>query len=56
MSAAKALVGAAIAALSSIAAGLVDDDLTSNEWLTAIVAGLVALGAVYAVPNKPPTP
>jgi len=49
---AKALVGAAIAVLSSIAAGLVDDNLDTNEWLTAIVAGLVALGAVYAVPNR----
>lgn len=29
-------------------------EITLNEWLTAIIAGLLAGGVVFAVPNKDP--
>lgn len=56
---AKAIVGALIAFLTAIAAGLQDasadgSDLTGLEWVTALLGLLVALAAVWAVPNKPP--
>lgn len=53
---AKALLGSAIAFLGSLATALVDDkglgEVTDGQWVTAVLAGLVALGAVYAVPNR----
>lgn len=52
----KAIVGALITFLGSLATGLGDGSLTAQEWIYAGIAGLVALGAVYGVPNKvPPT-
>lgn len=48
---AKALLGALITFLGSLQVGL-DEGLNSQEVLGSIIAGLVALGAVYAVPNK----
>lgn len=47
----KAITGALVAGLSSLVTGLSDDHLSTQEWLIAIVAALVALGAVWAVPN-----
>lgn len=49
----KAFVGALVAGLSALAVGLADDNITGEEWLTAGVATLTALGVVWAVPNKP---
>lgn len=56
----KALVGAIIAGLSVLAGYLVNDtslsDITAGQWVAAIIAFLVALAAVWAVPNnQPPT-
>ena len=48
---AKAIVGALVAAFSA-AIPVVDDGLTTGEWLTVAVAGLLAFGAVWAVPNS----
>lgn len=28
--------------------------VTSGEWLTSVVAGLVAAAAVWSIPNRPP--
>jgi len=56
MAYAKSILAAIIAGLSSLIVGLSDDTLDTAEWLTAAVATLVALGAVYAVPNKPSEP
>lgn len=58
---AKAITGAVVAGLSTLALGLTDasaagTDLTGQEWLTAAIAFLVGLGAVWAVPNKPDVP
>lgn len=49
---AKAYIGAAVAALTALGTGLTDGNLTPAEWIAALVAGLVALGAVAGTPNK----
>lgn len=48
---AKSLIAAAIAFLGGIQIGL-DGGLTAQETIGAVIAGLVSLGAVFAVPNK----
>lgn len=49
---AKALVGAAVAFTSAVALGLDDNTVSAREWAEAVTAGLIALGAVWAVPNS----
>lgn len=49
---AKALVGALVAGLTAVGTGLADGTMSGQEWLTAAVAFLIALGAVAGVPNK----
>lgn len=51
-SVAKAIVGAIVAA-ASYAVPVIDDGLVASEWLGIVIAGLVALGVVWAVPNTP---
>ena len=49
---AKALIAALVAGLSVIGAALAESDaLTAQDWISAALAFLVALGAVYRVPN-----
>lgn len=48
---AKAIVGALVAALGALIAGLDDEVLTLVEGLTAAAAGLAAFGTVYGVRN-----
>ncbi len=48
----KALVGALIAGLGAIQTGLADGSMTSQEYVTAAIAFVVALGLVYAIPNS----
>lgn len=50
----KAIIAALVAFLSALATGLGDGSLTAQEWIYAAIGGLVALGAVYGVPNKVP--
>lgn len=50
----KAIVGALVAGLGVLAAGLDNNELNGQEWLNAAIAFLVALGAVWAVPNLDP--
>lgn len=50
---AKALVAALIAGLAALATALDDSQVSAQEWVTAAVALLTALGAVWAVPNRP---
>lgn len=54
----KALVGAAIAFLTSLSTALVDDksfgDITDGQWVVAVIALLTAFAAIWAVPNTPP--
>lgn len=49
---AKALIGAAVAAVGAGATAAVDDRITVGEWWTVAAAGLAALGAVYVTPNR----
>lgn len=55
---AKAIVAALVAGLSALSAQLVSGeslgDLEAKDWLAVAVAFLVALGAVFAVPNESP--
>ena len=47
----KALVAALIAGLGVIGASLADSNsLTAQDWVSAAIAFLVALGAVFYVP------
>lgn len=50
---AKAIIGALIAGLTAIGTGLTDGGVSAQEWVAALVAFLVALGGIYAVPNAP---
>jgi sugar phosphate permease len=53
----KALIAAIVAALSVIGASLADDSaLNAQDYVSAAIAFLVALGAVFAVPNTPVNP
>lgn len=53
----KALLASAIAFVGALATALIDDksigEITDGQWVSAVLAGLVALGAVYGVPNRP---
>jgi hypothetical protein len=46
-------VAALVAGLTALATALDDDTISSQEWLTGAIAFLVALTAVWAIPNKP---
>lgn len=50
---AKALLAAAVAFLGALQVGL-DEGLTTQETVGSVVAGLVALAGVYALPNRAP--
>jgi sugar phosphate permease len=52
---AKAIVGALVAGLTALVPSF-DGGVTAAEWTTAVVAFLVALGVVWAVPNAPAEP
>ena len=49
---AKAIAGALVAGLTSLHAALDDGGIVPQEWLAAVIAALVALGVVWAVPNS----
>lgn len=53
---AKAIVGAIIAGLSSIAVAMESGPVTREDILAAVIATLVAAAGVWAVPNKPAEP
>lgn len=54
--AAKAVYATVVAALGALAAILVGNvgfgDVTSGQWVAIVLAGLVAGGGVYGLPNK----
>lgn len=50
---AKALVGATVAGLSALLP-VVDDGLTTSEFLAALLAALIGWQAIYWTPNKQP--
>lgn len=49
---AKAAVGCLVAAGGAAVTAMADDVITTSEWVTIALAGLTALGVVWAVPNK----
>lgn len=51
-SAAKAVLASLIAGVGSIVTALGDNTISGQEWATAILATLVAFGAVYGVANS----
>lgn len=54
---AKAAYATIISALGSLAVVLVGDaglgDLTSGQWITVVLAALIAGGGVYGITNAP---
>ncbi len=51
---AKALVAAGLAGLGALGTALVDNQVSSAEWVGVASATLAGLGLVYAVPNRRP--
>jgi hypothetical protein len=49
---AKALVGAAAAGAGALATAAADEAVTTGEWYAVAAATLVALAAVWRVPNE----
>lgn len=50
---AKAAIAGAVAFSGAVAVGYTDGAMSAAEWWTASSAALVALGAVFGVPNTP---
>lgn len=48
----KAVTAAIVAALTAILTGLDDGHISWSDGIAALIAFFVALGAVWAVPNK----
>lgn len=48
----KAIIGAVAAGAAAVTTAAQDGQITGEEWTTAGIAVLVALGATWAVPNK----
>lgn len=51
---AKAILGAVIALVGSLVTAALTHGIDLHEWLTAILAGLVALAGIFQIPNRPP--
>jgi hypothetical protein len=49
---AKAIVGFLVAGLGSVATAMADEVVTGQEWVTAILVAVGALGFVWGVPNR----
>lgn len=55
----KAVTALLVPFLTSVGAALMESsdggtNITTNEWISAVVVGLIAGGAVFAIPNKDP--
>ena len=51
---AKAIIGALVAGLGALGVALEDGSINSQEYVTIAAAFLVALAAVFIVPNSQP--
>jgi hypothetical protein len=53
----KAIYAAIVAFLGALVTVMVDDagfgDITDGQWLSAVLAGLIAGGGVYGISNRP---
>ena len=56
MAYAKALIGALVAGLAALGTATADGTVTGSEWVGVALAALVALGAVWATPNRTAPP
>ena len=52
---AKAIAAGATAFGGAFATAINDGSVTSGEWVTIVVATIVAVAAVWGVPNKQPS-
>jgi len=52
----KAVAAAVITGLGALQIAYADNRITDQEWVGIGIATLVALGGVWAVPNKPADP
>lgn len=52
----KAIIGALIAGLGALSTAVEDEQVTGREWVLIALTFVVALGAVYATPNRPRPP
>ena len=54
---AKSIIAAIIAGLSMLSGFLINDtslgDITAGQWIAVVIAFLVGLAAVFAIPNSP---
>jgi len=48
----KAITAAIVTGLGTLQIAYVDNTVTNQEWVGVAISTLVALGAVWAVPNK----
>lgn len=53
---AKAIIAGLITFTGAVATGYAEEPMTTAEWWLAASFGLASLGAVFGIPNKPPTP
>lgn len=51
----KAVAAAVVTGLGTLQVAYTDNVVTDQEWVGVVIATVVALGAVWAVPNKPPS-
>jgi hypothetical protein len=51
---AKAIIAALVSFLTAVSTALEDGHISAQEWVTALIALLIAGGAVWRVPNRPP--
>lgn len=51
---AKAIVGAAVAGLTSLATAMDSTGITGAEWVGIVVVTLSTFGTVFATPNADP--
>jgi hypothetical protein len=49
---AKAIIGALVAGAGAWGTAVADGQVTAQEWSGVVAAFLVALGAIWAVPNS----
>jgi hypothetical protein len=54
MKAAKAVVAGLVAGLTALGTALIDDSISSNEWLGIISAVVITAYATWQIPNKQP--
>jgi hypothetical protein len=52
---AKAITAALVAGLGALGTALIDNAVAPVEWVGIVLAALVALAGVWAVPNRPAT-